>query len=47
MWVMRRWLELPWGGGTYCPTHLPQFTFWNPSFDLSQKAVRKAEEVPF
>jgi hypothetical protein len=47
MWVLRRWLELPWGGGTYCPRHLPQFTFWSLSFDLSQKAVRKAEEVPF
>lgn len=44
IWVLRRWLEFPWGGGAFCPLHLPQFHFWHHSFDFSPK---QKEVTPF
>ena len=37
IWIMRRWLELPWEGSAYCPRHLPQHTFWHHSFYFSEE----------
>jgi hypothetical protein len=47
MWVMRRWLELPWEGKAFCPRHLPQFRFWHPSFDFSERSAVAATPPTF